>query len=122
MENNERQIMDEAERRFKVKKIEKYTEMKDETKKEIIGSMLLSISFALSFMSNYMKLQPVSLSNDVLMIICYLVTIFVPCAVATVSFATALEKILLYLSLQTDINTLNNELKLDDELQKIKRK
>lgn len=123
MENNERQIMSEEERRFKVKKIEKYEEMVDRTEKTNV-LLTIGLGFCVLCFIFDMLMAYKSYNDNHLIYLAIDMIIALSTSVVTSKFVlhNLLCNIANKISLQTNLNMLKDELELDDEFQKTKRK
>lgn len=132
MENNERQIMSEEVRRFKVQKIEKYEYMIDEAEKKInysafsfggsvlvvlISSTILCESLTTSLLNIASINYTLIINEFILSCLSGGMTLF-----GAMRLKDLISNIANKASLQTNLNMLKDELELDDEFQKTKRK
>lgn len=126
MENNEKQKIDEEERRFRVQKIEKYEEMLDETEKKInysafsIGCSVLgitTISAALGVVLTSSLLKGI-LDDYIILIGGFILS----CSNGVMAFLGAknlkdlISNIANKYLLQTNLNMLNDEFEISENL------
>lgn len=122
MENNERPVMNEIEKEFKVQKIKKYEEMTDEIEKSNISRIvMLGIFAVVSMFCAGMTVYDVA-SNNFITAVVQLIASFVNGVVTSKLLYSLLDGISIKTSLQTNLNMLKDELELNDALEEEKAK
>ncbi len=118
MENNERQVMGETEKRFKIQKIEKYEEMIDEIEKFNTMRIVVFGMCTVATMFDVVMAGHDFTTNNLISAVAKLVVAFVSGGVTSNIFLSPLlDGISKKTSLQNNIDMLKDELELNEALE-----